>query len=849
MKEKDHQQNQDPSFAQFSAANPASEGGTPLDELEVDRLQLDGLEATVAENEASVSVVDSKNSASESVVSAAQSELERRATLRSVMQHLDTGLQESLEQIISLDRQWRYTHINEKVVEATGLSEPELVGRRIWDVFPDLVGTSFYQQVQQALDNQSVTHFEYFYPAWNQWFDNWVYPTEQGLTLLVSDISYYKQAQESLRLHTHILESIAEGVVISDETGVIVFANATFEQMFGYERGELLGLPLTVLNDLPPDDNQRLVDKILATLQQEGRWVGELANLQKDGTPFTTEAHASALQVEDKTYLIGIQQDITERKRTEQRVATQCAVACCLAEATTLDAAVPEILRSLCQGLGWQLAALWLVDPLTQQLYCRQSWHAPTLNTGEFGDISRTITFTAGVGLPGQIWASQQPTWIVEIQDSNFPRAAWAYQTGLRSAFGFPILAGRDCLGVIECYSDRRQPADTNLQHCVVGIGGQIGQFIERLRDKHALRQSEERYRSIFETVGIALWEEDFSEVKALLDDIEQQGVVNLREYLHHHLEVVEEAIQRVRIRDVNQQTLKLFGAQTKSELLVSLTTIFVPETVQIFVEEMVAIAEGSSYFEAETILQTLQGERRHVLFSITFPTSGTGYERVLVSVLDISDRVRAEQECQRLLQQERMAREAAEASNRIKDEFLSVLSHELRTPLNPILGWSALLQRGHLSEQETTLAIETIACSARRQLQLVTDLLDVSHILQGKFHLAVCPVDLSGTITTVLQTAQVAAQAKSIQIQTRFAPEVGLVLGDPARLQQIIWNLLSNAIKFTANAGRVDIQLEQIEDQVQVSVTDTGKGIASDLLPYLFQRFYQEDLSGAEKS
>jgi PAS domain S-box-containing protein len=594
------------------------------------------------------------------------------------------------DQVICLDRQWCYTHINGKVVEVTGLSEAELLGRNIWEVFPDLVGTWFYQQVHQALTDQSITHFEYFYPAWKQWFDHWVYPTAEGLTLFVSDISHYKQAQESLQLHAHILEGIAEGVVISDENGSIVFSNAMFEQMFGYEHGELLGLPLTVLNDLPPAENQRLVDGIMTTLRQDGRWAGELRNRQKNGTSFITEVRASALQIDHQIYLIGIQQNITERKRTEQRIATQCAIACALAEATTLDEVMPTILRSLCQELDWQLAILWLVDPHNQQLCCRESWHPSTLLAEDFVRISQATTFRAGVGLPGRVWASQKPSWILEItQDSNLPRANWANQLGLRSAFGFPILSGGDCLGLIECYSDRPRSPDTNLLQCMTVIGGQIGQFMER---------------------------------------------------------------------------------------------------------------------------------------------------------------VEAQQECQRLLQQERIAREAAEASNRIKDEFLSVLSHELRTPLNPILGWAALLKKGSLSEQETALALETIACSAKRQLQMVTDLLDVSQILRGEFNLAVCPVDLSGSITTVLETAQVASQAKSIQIQTRFAPDVGLVLGDPARLQQIIWNLLSNAIKFTAHGGQVEIQLEQVPDQVQMTISDTGKGIAPDLLPYLFQRFYQEDSTTTRK-
>ncbi len=195
-----------------------------------------------------------------------------------------------------------------------------------------------------------------------------------------------------------------------------------------------------------------------------------------------------------------------------------------------------------------------------------------------------------------------------------------------------------------------------------------------------------------------------------------------------------------------------------------------------------------------------------------------------------------------RLYEAEQRARASAETANRIKDEFLAVLSHELRSPLNPILGWTKLLRTRKFDEQATNRALETIERNALLQTQLIEDLLDVSRILRGKMVLNVSPVNLATTIEAALETVRLAAESKGIQIQTIFAPNAGLVSGDSARLQQVIWNLLSNAVKFTPKGGRVEVRVEQDASIAQIVVSDTGKGISPEFLPYVFDYFRQED-------
>jgi PAS domain S-box-containing protein len=213
-------------------------------------------------------------------------------------------------------------------------------------------------------------------------------------------------------------------------------------------------------------------------------------------------------------------------------------------------------------------------------------------------------------------------------------------------------------------------------------------------------------------------------------------------------------------------------------------------------------------------------------------------------SCTDIEEQKQTMEERDRALDRERAARASAEAANRIKDEFLAVLSHELRTPLNPILGWASLLRTRQWDEQTMMRGLETIERNAKLQTQLIEDLLDVSRILRGKLSLTVASVDPTAIVEAALETVYLAAQAKSIQIQKYFQPNIALVWGDASRLQQILWNLLSNAVKFTSAGGGIEVHLQQVDREVTIIIKDNGKGIESDFLPYVFDYFRQADSS-----
>jgi signal transduction histidine kinase/CheY-like chemotaxis protein/PAS domain-containing protein len=198
------------------------------------------------------------------------------------------------------------------------------------------------------------------------------------------------------------------------------------------------------------------------------------------------------------------------------------------------------------------------------------------------------------------------------------------------------------------------------------------------------------------------------------------------------------------------------------------------------------------------------------------------------------------------LLDAERAARTSAERLSSLKDDFLATLSHELRTPLSAILGWSQVLRLKSASASDLDEGLRTIERNARIQVQLVEDLLDMSRITSGKLRLDLQPVAAETFVENAIATVRPAAEAKGVRVETVLDPGAGTVLGDVHRLQQVVWNLLANAIKFTPSGGKVEVRLARVGSQVEISVADTGVGIASEFLPHVFERFRQADASAS---
>ena len=506
---------------------------------------------------------------------------------------------------------------------------------------------------------------------------------------------------------------------------------------------------------------------------------------------------------------------IAERKSGERRQATVNAVSQVLADAPNLADAATDVLRGICENLGWPAGALWLVDGDRRQLRRYRVWRDPTAPGNTLPAVADEIFLPKGVGLPGRVWDTGAPIWIQSVLDDRSagdPSEMEMVIARPHAALAVAVRVGNEVRGVIEVLNRSRIMADPDLVRTMSTVGNQVGQFIARKEVEAAIGEGQRRTRAILD--------------RAL------DAVIGM----DHHGKITE----------FNTAAERTFGYTRDQAVGRSLADLIIPHELRqrhrAGLRHYLATGEGPFMDRRiETSACHANGHEFPVEISITRvmdePPMFTGFVR------DLTARAQAEREREDLLLREQTARREAEAANRAKDEFLATLSHELRTPLNAIVGWTRMLLEGTMDEQSIRRALEVIDRNAHLQVQLVEDILDVSRIITGGLRLDLKPVDLGTVIGAALDAVRPAADAKKIRILCRLTAVSRLTEGDPQRLQQIVWNLLANAVKFTGPGGLIEIELVDAGDRrVRITVRDDGVGIEPGFLPFVFERFRQAD-------
>jgi len=657
-----------------------------------------------------------------------------------------------------------------------------------------------------------------------------------------------------------IAETASDAIITIDQNSTIQFVNRAAEKIFGYSREELIGQDLTILMpDYLRQVHKAGIKRYTETGKRHINWEAvALPGRHQSGKEIPLELSFGEYTENGKRYFTGIARDVSERRLFEKRLEAQYQITRILADADSVIAAAPLVLKAVCESLNWELGIFWSVDTEHDLLRYVQSWHQPLVKMQEFAAEGSQRTFLRGVGLPGRIWASGEPAWPEDLaQDRNFSRAPIAARAGIQSAFGFPVKLGNEVLGIIEFFTSTKETPDHALLEMMSTVGSQIGQFIERKRiedEREIILEREQVARRAAEVASESIHAvqkvTDATLAHFALDELLAELLDRLRDALHvntvailllepHGDDLVAWAAKGLE-EEVERGVRIPPGKGFAGRVAASKRPVFIEDTAKADLHNPLLRQKGITSLLGVPLL--VEGRLIGVIHVGTFARHQFSDDDTRLLHL-VADRIALAIENARLYEEERTARTEAEAANRAKDEFLTILSHELRTPLTPIIGWLHMMQRGVLPPAEFERGLSVLDRNSLVLKRLINDLLDMSAILTGKMRLEATPVELEAVVREAIETVRPQATERDIQIDLSFGPWANpVVAGDRTRLVQTFWNLLTNAVKFSQSGGKVRVNCETLPATAVIGIEDSGEGIAPEFLPHVFERFRQAD-------
>jgi PAS domain S-box-containing protein len=545
-----------------------------------------------------------------------------------------------------------------------------------------------------------------------------------------------------------------------------------------------------------------------------------------------------------------LEREVAERQRTERLLSLQYVITRVLAGSGSLEEATPLILRIMGENQGWQVGELWEVEQGQQFLRCVDLWQAESFANEELLARRRAAHLGSDEGLAGRVWQRHLPLWIPNLaEEATLGMAEFSAESRLHGAFAIPLRNGPEVIGVMAFYSDEIRQANDDHLSMLSALGGQIGQFMERKRVEHGLRDSEERYRSVIAALdeGIILVDVDGNVLatNASCERILARSAADMawRPSAETFAGVVDEDERPVAGSELPfLYTLRTGEARQNVELGLTRgdgSRVWISMNSQALLRygESAPYAAMASFSDI-TARKAAEGSLRAVLSELEVRV-----EKRTSQLMDANARLQEEVgERERAQREMREAKEAADTANRAKSAFLANMSHELRTPLNAVIGFSELLEQqifGELNDKQRTY-VGNVLVSGRHLLQLVNDILDISKVEAGRMDLAYERTPIAGLVDIVRGVIGAVATKRGIQLEVELPPSLPDVYVDPGRIKQVLYNLIANAIKFTPRGGTVKLTARAEPRSLVVCVADTGIGIARADIPRLFREFEQ---------
>jgi PAS domain S-box-containing protein len=767
--------------------------------------------------------------------------LQAREALRRANERMENMLESLSDGFCAVDHDWRVSYINGRALEMLAPlhhTRASVVGHDLWKAFPELLGSPLETIYREAMQGGKTAIQEFFYPGLGRWFEVRAHPSPDGLTLYFQDIDRRKADQQALlQGNTRLQVALAAG-----RLGDWRWDAASDRLTLGERAAAIFGLPAETplaWNELrarlDPNDREAVRRAVLQAFAghsdlelecrlladgsdgRETRWVALVGRAD----------YAEPDRREGVLGMTGVAQDISTRRGAEDTLRQS-----------------EEVLRALANTIP-QLA--WMAQADGAIVWFNERWFDYTGTTPD--------------QVVGRGWQST-------CEPSVLPAVMERWEATIRSGDPFEMefpIRGAD--GQYRWFLTRVNPVRD--RHGLVARWFGTNTDVDQVKRAEQALRDESHVLELLNSTGSAL--ASTRDLRSLLQVAADAaaGVAGARHgaFLYHG-------------RDGNDG--KLFSLYTVSGASTAEFEPFGEAGPNALFGPGLASGDmaGQEVMRADDITRDprfdgapaghpavrsylsvpVVAHSGEVLGTMFFghPEPGVFTERTERIVRGIAAQAavaidnarlyeaaqRAAEERKVLLENERLARLDAERTSQMKDEFLATLSHELRTPLSAILGWAQVLRRGSRDQNDLNRGLQTIERNARAQAQLIEDLLDMSRITSGTVLLDMQTVAPASFIDAAVETVRPAADAKNIRIEKHYVDDPGIVAGDPARLQQVVWNLLSNAIKFTPRDGLVDITLARNEAGVSITVRDNGVGIRPEFITHVFERFRQADAS-----
>ena len=726
-----------------------------------------------------------------------------------------------------------FLYANPATEKMLGRLQTELLGRVWWDVFPQAIGDLVHEAFLRVARGGPPESFEHSASQGQPWYEYRIYRTGQDRVCVVGrNITKRKTAEEreaSAQAEADRQREVLQNVfnqapvpicLLRGPKLVFTLLNPLYRRLLG-ER-ELVGKPIReALPEFAGQGFFELLERVYETGEPfVGREMPASIDRQRTGQPeqgFFTFVYQPLRDAQGRVDgILSVAYEVTDQVRARQKVEALAA------ELTVREARQRRIVES-------NLAGLFFWDLSGKVLLANESFLHMLGYTREDMDAGR-IDWRQ-LTPPEYAEGDQVQSEIIEHTGSHPPyEKEYLHRNGHR----VPVLI------VSALFQDNSQE----------GVSFVLD-LTERRRTEdnlHFLAEASEALASSIDYTSTLT-----NVVRAAVPRFADWCCVFIRESEQEPVKLLaafhrdEAMAERLRALYLRYPPSELAPQGTGAALRTGRSTL-VPRVTD---EVLRALARDDKHLEQ---LREMRGQSALVVpltvsgatfGAITFGTSAPGRTygpEDLRMATEVGRRASVAIENARLFHLAQSERRRAEVANRLKDEFLATMSHELRTPLTSMLGWVQMLRSGIVPEEKRPRALETIERNARAQAQLIEDLLDVSRILTGKMRLDVVTLELVDVVNAALDSVRPAAEAKEIRIQPELETTIGPFLGDPHRLQQVVWNLLSNAVKFTPKGGRIHVSLRRERSAAVFTVQDTGQGIPRDFLPHVFERFRQAE-------